>query len=372
MLRSPASASAPRDGSSSSSSNSSSSRSPGAAPLSPRAAALDSALAPPPRTWLVDSAVALPPAHAPPPLTVIQWNVLQDAPGDFQFLSSAHGAWAHRGPLVLAELRAHAPDVAGLQEVSHIGALQAELSHSHFVLFAPKLEAAAGDGCALLLSRARFRVMDVNVLYYAAAAAEEGGGAAAPAPLSNQNAILVTALDVLAARWVVLAVTHLKASQTPAAERARLAQVEQLAAAARSARVRAEEASGAAPGTVPVVLVGDFNAFPGHRPYHALLTLLPDLASAYNTLERAACEGPAQYAEGEPAFTTYKFRQGVEKRETEDYIFFTAGRGLVRRALLRLPSIVELGEGRGMPNRLYPSDHCLLGCQFVWGEAAEA
>ena len=57
---------------------------------------------------------------------------------------------------------------------------------------------------------------------------------------------------------------------------------------------------------------------------------------------------------------------------TEDYIFYTAGRGLQRRALLRLPSVAELGEGRGMPSSVYPSDHLLLGCQFVWEEKAAA
>ena len=334
---------------------------------SPRAGGSSSAeapLAPPPRTWLVDHGASL--ASAVPPFTVLSWNVLMDAPHhDFQYLSAEHGAWAHRGPLVCRELLAHAPDAAGLQEVSRLDTLSAEFSASHYVLFAPKLVSATspGDGCALLLSRARFELKDVQVLYLAAA--EQEGYEPA---LGNQNCIIATARDVLAQRWVVLAVTHLKASQTPAAERERLCQVEQLAAALRGARVRAEEASGAGAGSVPAVLVGDFNTYPGHRPYYDLLTLAPELASAYNGLERAACDSIARYAAGEPLFTTYKFRGGVEKRETEDYIFYSERRGLRRRALLRLPSVAELGEGRGMPSRVYPSDHVLLGAQFCWEE----
>ena len=333
--------------------------------LSPRGAGAH--LAPPPRTWLVDHGMA---ACSPsvPPLIILSWNLLMDAPHhDFQYLSAQHGAWAHRWPLLSRELQAHLPDAAGLQEVSHLDALSADFSSSHYVLFAPKLSPAAspGDGCALLLNRARFELKDVQVLYLAAA--EQEG---CEATLSNQNAIIATARDVLAQRWVVLAVTHLKASQTPAAERERLCQVEQLAAAVRGARVRAEEASGAGAGAVPALLMGDFNTFPGQRPYYALLTLAPELASAYNRLERAECT-PADYGEGEPPHTTYKFRGGVEKRVTEDYIFYSAGRGLQRRALLRLPSVAELGEGRGMPSSVYPSDHLLLGCQFVWEEGEE-
>ena len=286
---------------------------------------------------------------------------------DFQFLSAEHGSWAHRGPLIAAELFAHAFDVAGLQEVSRLESLATEFSGSHYVFFAPKLSSISTpmDGCALLLSRARFEILDVEVKYYTAAA-QAGGGSG----LSNQNAIIVTARDVLAQRSIVLAVTHLKASQTERAQAERLAQVEQLGAAVRCARVRAEEHTGGLP--VPCIVLGDFNSYPGSKPYHAHLTLMPDMASAYNTLARSGGSDSASYAQGEPSFTTYKFRGGVEKRETEDYIWFSEGRGLQRCALLRLPGVGELGEGRGLPSRVYPSDHLLLGARFAWEEGEKA
>jgi mRNA deadenylase 3'-5' endonuclease subunit Ccr4 len=346
-------------------------RSPGG--QSPRAgfspSAGEVALAPPPRTWLGDLGEAsAPPACAP--LTILQWNVLMDLPlQEFQYLSAEHGTWAHRGPMILAELFAHAFDVAGLQEVSRLETLATEFSGSHYIFFAPKLSSASTpmDGCALLLSRARFEVLDVEVKYYAAAAQAGGSGGGAGA-LSNQNAIIVTARDVLAQRAVVLAVTHLKASQTERAQTERLAQVEQLGAAVRCARVRAEEHSGGLP--VPCIVLGDFNSYPGSKPYHAHLTLMPDMASAYNPLARSGSDSAA-YAQGEPAFTTYKYRGGVEKRETEDYIWYSEGRGLQRCGLLRLPGVRELGEGRGLPSRVYPSDHLLLGARFAWLEGQE-
>ena len=293
----------------------------------------------------------------------------------FQFMSHQHGTWAHRGGLILAELAAHDPDIAGLQEVSHVEDLGHAFSATHCVLSARKLDsvAAPGDGCVLLLRKARFSVVAVHCLYYHSTAPQ-------PAPLSNQNAIIATLHDSLAGRWLVVAVTHLKSAQSPQNEATRLCQVEQLVAAVRAARLKAEEHSSGQP--VPTLIVGDFNTFPGQRPYAALLTLAPDMASAYNSLTRTAQDTSTQalaaYAQGEPAFTTYKFRaeRGGEKKVTEDYIFYSPGKGLARQALLRLPSVAELGEGRGIPSAKYPSDHLLLGCRLEWeageGEAAAA
>jgi endonuclease/exonuclease/phosphatase family metal-dependent hydrolase len=335
---------------------------------SPRAAAAAAAASvgstrtpplPPVRLWLTEAAAS---PSAPPPFCAISWNVLMDAPHSFTYLAPAHAAFAHRGPLINEHLFALDADIAGLQEVSRLDSLSAEFSESHAVLFAAKLRSAAvpGDGCALLLRRARFDVLDVQVLHYAAAGATPGA-----APLANQVAIIATVFDKAAQRALVVAVTHLKAAQTPAAEAERLAQVEQLAAAVRAAAARAEEHAGGAP--VPVLLLGDFNTYPGQRPYFALLTLMPDLVSAYNYLPRSGA--PAAYAEGEPAFTTYKFRGAEEKRACEDYIFFSGAKGLSRVALLRLPSAAELGEGRGLPSQVYPSDHLTLGAHLAWGDA---
>lgn len=281
-----------------------------------------------------------------------------DSASSFQFLRPEHGSWAHRGPLILHEIGTLDVDIAALQEVNHLDAIGGEFAENYFVFFSPKLRPASapGDGCALLVRRSRFEVLGVETLYYTSASE--------PSRLGNQNAILVTLLDTLAGRVLIVCCTHLKASQGAAAEAERLVQVEQLGAAARLARVRAEGAHPAC-GAIPTVICGDFNTYPGQKPYYSLLTLSPDLHSAYNSLPRADLS-PNDYAEGEPSFTTFKFRGGSEKRETEDYIFYSAGKGLERSALLRLPSVEELGVGRGLPSAVYPSDHLCLGAEFEW------
>jgi endonuclease/exonuclease/phosphatase family metal-dependent hydrolase len=274
-------------------------------------------------------------------------------------------AWARRGPQVLEEIVALDADILAVQELVRYESF-AELNRSHALLFAPKLHSPAlagggpGDGVALLVKRARFEVTDVEVLYF------RGKGEEA---LSNQNAIVATLRDRASGRLLVAAATHLKAGASPAEEAVRVHQVEQLAARVRGAKLAAEAAGGGAP--VPIVLGGDFNCAPGEKPWHAMLTIVPELRSAYNHLARGegALEalGLAAYAAGEPRFTTWKFRgHGTpkEKKVCEDYLFFSAG-PLKVASLKRLPAEEQCGA-YGLPAPHFPSDHLPLAAQFAW------
>ena len=297
-----------------------------------------------------------------PPFTVATWNILADGlTSEFSYAEVEVTAWARRGPQVLEEVVALDADIFAVQELVRYESF-AELNRSHALLFAPKLHSPAlagggpGDGVALLVKRARFDVMDVDVVYFRGGA----GGA-----LSNQNAIVATLRDRASGRLLVAAATHLKAGASPAEEAMRVHQVEQLAARARAAKLAAEAAGGGAP--VPIVIGGDFNCAPGEKPWHSMLTIVPELRSAYNLVDRSA--GLEAYSGGEPRFTTWKFRghdTPVEKKVTEDFLFYTDG-ALRVASLKKLPNEESCGT-YGLPSASFPSDHLPLAAQFAWVE----
>jgi endonuclease/exonuclease/phosphatase family metal-dependent hydrolase len=275
---------------------------------------------------------------------------------DFSCLSAAHGSFSHRGPLQLARLRALDADIAALQECNHPEALGSAFSSTHSLFFVPKLSSLASppDGCALLVKRSRLQVQAAEVLYYAASAAPPCSSALPPA-LSNQNAIVLTLLDVAAQRSLVVACTHLKAKEGAAEEQLRVQQVAQLTAACSRAQQRASASSacGTSSSAVPMLLAGDFNSYPGSAPLQSLQsTLGPLCSSAYSQC----------------AFTTWKVRGSgaarQQKKVAEDYIF-SCGSELQLSELLQLPSEEEIGE-QALPCEGYPSDHLCIGARLLW------
>ena len=318
------------------------------------------------RLWSPTPTSSLP-SGASSTFSIATWNCLADGlTRDFTHAPPDLLAWPSRAPQILDELTSLDADVLCLQEINRVESL-APLNLTHALLFAPKLRSPAlefgapGCGTALLVRRARFDVVDVETVYFKADAST----------LSNQNAIVTILRDKLSAdgRLIVVASTHLKAGEGEEYSSLRVFQVEQLVAHARGARMRAEGAEGTAP--VPIFIAGDFNTRPGEAPYASLLTTLPGTASAFNVLHRPerGVEGVGGYADGEPAWTTFKFRGhegaagGKEKRACIDYIFFSAGAALV--GVRALPTAEQAGA-LGLPNASFPSDHVPLAALFAW------
>lgn len=318
-----------------------------------------------PRLWDALDVVA---SDSTPPLTLLSWNTLMDTlDHGFSYLHVEHSDWdMHRGSLVIHELERHGADIIALQEVNRVETIARAFSETYTLLYAPKLSGVSipGEGCALLVRRSRLEVCEVDTLYYKTTMDQNS-------PLSNQTAQVVLLRDKLNLRYLVACNTHLKASQTPEAEALRCSQVQQLVSAARAMRTRGEDRSGGAGSElpVPVVMLGDFNTYPGQRPYMTLLTTFgAGLHSAYNAFPRGGME-ISDYSAGEPPFTTYKFRGGrdghgiSEKRVCEDFIFFSEG--LSPQALLRLPTVEDIGKW-GLPSPVFPSDHLCLGLKATW------
>ena len=66
--------------------------------------------------------------------------------------------------------------------------------------------------------------------------------------------------------------------------------------------------------------------------------------------------------------TTWKFREdGQEKRTTIDYIFLSDQDSLIPTHVRMIPTALQVGP-KGLPCRVYPSDHFSLAARLVWGK----
>jgi endonuclease/exonuclease/phosphatase family metal-dependent hydrolase len=313
-------------------------------------------------------------APSPASLTFLTWNTLADGCNNFAFAVESDVAWSARLPLILHELAAVSPDVIALQEVNRYDDLAAALAAEYSVVFSPRLmsagsgalsRAAAPDGVALFVRRARLSVVDVETLFFRDPST---GG------LASQNALVATLRDVATGRDLVVSNSHLKAGKGDGPEATRVAQSAQLVAAVRGARVRAEAlrrvAAGAAvsdvgdgspvsprgAGAVPVVVLGDFNA-------------PADSACVRNLLATLSHHGGARAAHADAEFTTLKFRGSPPSKVQHviDYAFFVEGGGLRLAATRRLP-LSDAAGPQGLPNASFPSDHIPLSAVFEWEE----
>ena len=333
---------------------------------------------------------------APPPststLTLLSWNVLADG-------LAQSGRWAHcpphlvewdaRGPGLLAEIDAAAPDVLCLQEANHwAGWWAPQLAARGYVgAFWAKPGSPAArcggppDGCAVAWKGARFSLVGCPEGRPFDARCLAGGGGPAPPPSSNlldsaatdeegssggapcppgavvvtesggtlpaptpprgvQGSLVVTLADALSGRSIVVGCTHLKAKAGAEEEVVRGRQ----AAEAAARVVRAGEKAAGQP---VLILAGDFNAGPGTAAVRA-----------------PASVGLSSVWEAEPwPWSTFKFRTAGVGREAAaagpqasrglvDHVFFS---GAALDA--RWPAIPDEAVPEGLPCAGYPSDH---------------
>lgn len=199
------------------------------------------------------------------------------------------------------------------------------------------------DGCALFYRRSRFSLQATSYLRLSAMMLP-----------TNQVAIVQTLTCEATGRQFCVAVTHLKARS--GWERLRSAQGADLLQRLRSITSQGGPVSQdqAAPGSIPLVVCGDFNAEPTEEVYRRFSSSPLGLNSAYKLL--------SSDGQTEPAYTTWKIRPSGESCSTLDYIWYSHN-ALSVDCLLDIPTEEQIGPDR-LPSYHYPSDHLSLVCDL--------
>lgn len=265
--------------------------------------------------------------------------------------------WQERKYLILEEILTYRPDILCLQEVDHyydtFQPIMASLGyHGSFLAkpWSPCLDVEQNngpDGCALFYRRSRFSLQATAHLRLSAMMLP-----------TNQVAIVQTLNCHVTDQRLCVAVTHLKARS--GWERLRSAQGADLLQRLRSITSQGGSVSQseAAPGSIPLVVCGDFNAEPTEDVYRRFSSSPLGLNSAYKLL--------SSDGQMEPAYTTWKIRPSGESRSTLDYIWYTHD-ALSVECLLDIPTEEQIGPNR-LPSYHYPSDHLSLLCDISFRE----
>uniref|UniRef100_A0A671VZ03 Nocturnin n=1 Tax=Sparus aurata TaxID=8175 RepID=A0A671VZ03_SPAAU len=292
-----------------------------------------------------------------PPIRVMQWNILAQALGEGKdgFVRCPLDAlkWQERKYLILEEILTYRPDIVCLQEVDHyydtFQPIMASLGYQGSFMAKPwspclDVEQNNGpDGCALFYRRSRFSLQATAHLRLSAMMLP-----------TNQVAIVQTLNCQATGQQLCVAVTHLKARS--GWERLRSAQGADLLQSLRSITSGrgGTSQSQAMPGSIPLVVCGDFNAEPSEDVYRRFSSSPLGLNSAYKLL--------SSDGETEPAYTTWKIRPSGESCSTLDYIWYSHD-ALSVECLLDIPTEEQIGPDR-LPSYHYPSDHLSLLCDI--------
>ena len=252
-------------------------------------------------------------------LRVLQWNVLADQLADnFPRVDRALLQWEGRFALMKAELTRANADLLCLEEVDHYADFESFLLPLGYSGVYRQKEGWHNDGTAIFLRTSKLTLETQHSAVFS-------GG-------KRQVYVSLLLRERQTSRQFVVIATHLKSGTR--FESHREVEVQQVLH-------HLEAYSG-----LPVVLAGDFNSEPDYAVYRLLQAA--SFSSAYwNT------SSPGQ----EPAFTTLKYRQSLEKY-TIDYIWLRQFRSC---KYLSLPSESELSSD-GLPSAQYPSDHLALVC----------
>lgn len=255
--------------------------------------------------------------------------------------------------MILEEILTYRPDIVCLQEVDHyydtFQPIMASLGYQGSFMAKPwspclDVEQNNGpDGCALFYRRSRFSLQATAHLRLSAMMLP-----------TNQVAIVQTLNCQATGQQLCVAVTHLKARS--GWERLRSAQGADLLQSLRSITSGrgGTSQSQAMPGSIPLVVCGDFNAEPSEDVYRRFSSSPLGLNSAYKLL--------SSDGETEPAYTTWKIRPSGESCSTLDYIWYSHD-ALSVECLLDIPTEEQIGPDR-LPSYHYPSDHLSLLCDI--------
>ncbi|GFH10641.1 endo/exonuclease/phosphatase domain-containing protein, partial [Haematococcus lacustris] len=174
--------------------------------------------------------VVLPPADLapcePPPLRVLQWNVLADGlaqHGDFIKVPSAALEWETRLPLILDEIEEASADICAIQELNRYEELRALLAlRGYDGCFFPKHVSPASrnrcppDGLAIFYKKDRLEVAAQPAGTYLLDSRGRKMG---------HGFLQITLTDRLQGQQVVVVTTHLKAKEGQEMDNIRQSQV---------------------------------------------------------------------------------------------------------------------------------------------------
>ncbi|TWW55872.1 nocturnin isoform X1 [Takifugu flavidus] len=294
-----------------------------------------------------------------PSIRIMQWNILAQALGEGKdgFIRCPLDAlnWEERKYLILEEILTYRPDILCLQEVDHyydtFQPIMASLGyHGTFLAkpWSPCLDVERNngpDGCALFFRRSRFSLQATAHLRLSAMMLP-----------TNQVAIVQTLSCQATGQQLCVAVTHLKARS--GWERLRSAQGADFLQKLQSITSQDGSHCKASPGSIPLIVCGDFNAEPTEDVYRRFSSSPLGLNSAYKLL--------SSDRQTEPAYTTWKIRPSGETCSTLDYIWYTSDT-LSVEGLLDIPTEEQVGPDR-LPSYHYPSDHISLLCDISFRE----
>ncbi|CAF0956429.1 unnamed protein product [Didymodactylos carnosus] len=279
---------------------------------------------------------------------VLQWNILAQAlsyaEGNFIRVESDVVDFDQRKQHILDQILIHKPDLCSLEEMDIYEAfLKPELAkHNYTCYFTPK----TNSKCFEFKDTTNFKGPDGILLMYKNDVFKEIRSNNFELPDDGRYAKqMVSCLElkhIPSQTEIVFIGTHLKAKKQFADSRTQQAQA------------IVEFIKNHYSKTSHILLAGDFNGERDEEFYKIILSC--GFSSAYSTL-----------LNGEPEFTTWKFKQrgSTEKEEcrTIDYIFYNA-EGFTPLEYLSLPQKSEIGTN-ALPSRNYPSDHLALAVKFL-------
>ena len=187
------------------------------------------------------------------------------------------------------------------------------------------------DGCALFYKREKFELLHESHIIY---------------KVGSQVGLLATLRHKGTRQDIIVAVTHLKASAEN--EEIRCAQTEQL--------LEEIEVQRKTNPTMPVLLLGDFNADPPKQPCNGS----NNPVSAIDKVLQAGYQSAYDLSSSPELFTTYKTRGSDTIRRVIDYISYT---GIECTHRLTIPKDEEM-ERYKLPGLRYPSDHLMIASKF--------
>jgi mRNA deadenylase 3'-5' endonuclease subunit Ccr4 len=194
--------------------------------------------------------------------------------------------------------------------------------------------------------------------------------------VGNQVYIVATLCHLATGHSIVVAVTHLKAQRGESNEWTRCRQVEELLEAVDDEVSKVTSRTNVA--TVPILLLGDFNADPPSKPRGFKESaiehlLMHDVGSASNLSPIHSRRYQSAYPITDPKsnlYTTWKIRGSTTTKRVIDYMFYYPGGKVGEKtnqlqctATLQVPPGDSL-EPSKLPGLRYPSDHLHIGARF--------
>lgn len=327
-----------------------------------------------------------------PKFTFLSWNILADKlsgshpnRGGFTYLNDDVLDWGCRRSLIIQEIDRSGADIVCLCELDHFDWVSSQLSKRGFIgrFYAKE---GSDDGSAVFWRSGLFSVVASQDLRYVDSSPKPDGSR--EFKFMSQGAIFVLLRpNTRAIPPLLVGMTHLKAKKFAGVRAVQAAQYYDLAETLTSGKMEFENVVDAAFLTelrsqekikIATILAGDFNADPEEPGIQQMKR------GGSLSLQSAYAQVLSEDGQAEPAFTTWKQRDGGEEtKHTIDYVFFNplltpvsvwdapVTQYLTKPLSPRNGRRLDSAEDRKslLPSLEYPSDHLALAVQFAAAES---